>query len=105
MKGIVRLCGTGLFKFVALSLSIALLAWIWWKYPDQMVSIEKGNLSAISFAADHMPQGIGNRFEAFVRGFGFEKTLLVLEAVAVVKLLMLALGRTFRRGARRTRHR
>lgn len=47
------------------------------------------------FIEARMPKG-GDAFEAFSRFFNLERILLFSEAVAVVKLIMLAVGATFR---------
>ena len=55
------------------------------------------NLKALKFATAHLPSGFGNRTEALLRLWGFERPMLFVELMAIVKLFMLVVGRGFRR--------
>jgi hypothetical protein len=51
---------------------------------------------AVRSVVETFASGWGYRFETFSRFINFERILLFSEAVAVVKLIMLGLGGTFR---------
>ena len=60
-------------------------------------------VKAVGKMIEHRAPWWGDSFEAFARFFNLERILLFSEAVAVVKLIMLAVGGIFRRCHQRLR--
>ncbi len=95
-----RILGAGAFRGFAFLLSVALVAAIWTYDADLLVRGEDLNLALIKWAAGLLPSGYGSKTEAALRLFGADKAFLFTEVVALVKLIMLALGRPFRKNQR-----
>ncbi|HVU75789.1 MAG TPA: hypothetical protein VHD38_03070 [Candidatus Paceibacterota bacterium] len=88
---------SGLFKLGSLVLAILLLAAIWY-YDDSGILIDwfDANLRLIKFISAQFPRNWAVKIESGVRFFGADHILVYLEAVALIKLILLGLGRTFR---------
>ena len=97
MRRIARLFGVGLFKTVAFLAGLAVIVVLWVYNPDTLVDAADANLRAIKFVASLLPQGYGSRTEAALRLFGADRAFIFVEVVSIIKLILLGIGRCFRR--------
>ena len=88
-----------LFKgsaFVVTAVLFALVFIIKPKWINMGLDVNLDFLKTIGRLINARATSWGDSFEAFTRFFNFERILLFVEAGAVVKLIMLAFGGTFR---------
>ena len=88
-----------LFKGSAFVVTACLSVIVFIFYPKWINSGLDMNLGLVKWVGkslDVYAQNWGDRFETFTRFFNLERILLFSEAVAVVKLIMLAFGAFFR---------
>lgn len=94
-------CRHHLFKgsaFVVTSTIFVLVFITWPRLINQGLDLNLATLKWIAKMVELKAPSWGDTFEAFTRFWNFERFMLFGEAVAVVKLVMLALGKTFRSG-------
>jgi len=91
-----RFFRAGAFKSLAFLIAVIAIALIWMADASILVKGEDINLIGIKAVAAILPVGYGSKTEAALRLFGADKAFLFTEVVALVKLIMLALGRPFR---------
>ena len=106
MNRIARVCGKGIFKGSAFIATCIIFVVVFVAKPKLINLGLDDNLSLIKTMASIVEARApwwGDSFEAFSRFFNLERVLLFTEVVVVVKLLMLAVGRIFRRCHTRVR--
>ena len=94
---VARLAGRGLFKAAALVAAFVLIvaAWLW--DASLLTAAADENLRLIKAVTQQLPPDWASKTESALRIFGADRALLLIEGVAVAKLLMLALAYPFRR--------
>jgi hypothetical protein len=94
---IAKAAGRGLFKAAALVGAFALIvaAWLW--DASLLTVAADGNLRLIRAAARALPPDWASKTESALRIFGADRALLLIEAVAIAKLIMLGVAYPFRR--------
>ena len=94
---LVRLLGRGVFKAAALAGAFVIVAGAWIWDADLLTGAADANLRLIKLVAGLLPAEWGARTESALRIFGADRALLLIEAVAIAKIVMLGLARPFRR--------
>jgi hypothetical protein len=94
---IAKAAGRGIFKAAALLGAFALIvaAWLW--DASLLTVAADGNLRLIRAAARTLPPDWASKTESALRIFGADRALLLIEAVAIAKLIMLGVAYPFRR--------
>jgi hypothetical protein len=94
------LAGRGLFKATALVAAFGLIvaAWLW--DASLLTQAADENLRLIKAIAQQLPPDWASKSESALRIFGADRAMLLIEGVAVAKLLMLGLAYPFRRRRR-----
>jgi hypothetical protein len=97
---VARLAGRGLFKATALVAAFGLIvaAWLW--DASLLTQAADENLRLIKAIAQQLPPDWASKSESALRIFGADRAMLLIEGVAVAKLLMLGLAYPFRRRRR-----
>ena len=94
---VARTAGRGAFKGAALVLGFAIIAVTWWWDASLLTAAADENLQLIKIAAAALPLDWGSKAESALRIFGADRALLLIEAVAIAKLVMLGIAYPFRR--------
>jgi hypothetical protein len=94
---IARWIGRGSFKAAALlgAFVIIVAAWLW--DASLLTTAADGNLRLIKATTNLLPPNLGSKVESALRIFGADRALLLVEGIAVAKLIMLAIAQPFRR--------
>lgn len=89
--------GRGTFKAAALVGAFVLIvtAWVW--DASLLTTAADGNLRLIKAVTGLLPAEWGSRVESALRIFDADRALLLIEGVALAKLIMLAIAHPFRR--------
>ena len=92
--------GRGLFKAAALVGAFVLIvaAWLW--DASLLTAAADENLRLIKAVTQFLPPDWASKVESALRIFGADRALLLVEGVAVAKLLMLGIAYPFRRRRR-----
>ena len=90
--------GRLLFKGAALIVGLMLIVAVWFWDASLLTEAADQNLNLIREATRLLPDSWSSRVESALRIFGADRALLLTEAVAVAKLIMLTIGRPFRPG-------
>jgi hypothetical protein len=100
---IVRAVRRGAFKGAALigAFVVILAAW-WWDASLLTVAADK-NLELIKMVTGALPFDWGSKAESALRIFGADRALLLIESVAIAKVVMLSVAFPFRRRHQPTR--
>jgi hypothetical protein len=94
---VARAAGRGAFKGAALVLGFAIIVAAWWWDASLLTAAADENLRLIKFVAGTLPLDWGSKAEIALRIFGADRALLLIEAVAIAKLVMLGMAHPFRR--------
>ena len=94
---VARAAGRGAFKGVALVAAFAIIIAAWWWDASLLTAAADENLRLIKIVAGALPLDWGSKAESALRIFGADHALLFIEAVALAKLVMLAIAHPFRR--------
>ena len=89
--------GRGAFKGAALVGAFAIIVAIWWWNAFFLTAAADQNLRLIKILTSALPFDWGNKVESALRIFGADRALLLVEAIAIAKILMLAIVYPFRR--------
>ena len=94
---IARWIGRGTFKAAALVGAFVLIiaAWLW--DASLLTRAADENLRLIKAATHLLPPDLASKAESALRIFGADRALLLVEGVAVAKLLLLSIAYPFRR--------
>jgi hypothetical protein len=89
--------GRGLFKAAALAGAFVLIvaAWLW--DASLLTTAADENLRLIKGVTQQLPPDWASKTESALRIFGADRALLLVEGVALAKLLMLGIAYPFRR--------
>ena len=94
---VARTAGRGAFEGAALVLGFAIIVAAWWWDASLLTAAADENLRLIKIAAAALPLDWGSKAESALRIFGADRALLLIEAVAIAKLVMLGIAHPFRR--------
>ena len=94
---VARTAGSGAFKGAAVVLGFAIIVATWWWDASLLTAAADENLRLIKIAAGALPLDWGSKAESALRIFGADRALLLIEAVAIAKLVMLSIAHPFRR--------
>jgi hypothetical protein len=89
--------GRGAFKGAALVGAFAIIVAIWWWNAFLLTAAADQNLQLIKIFTSALPFEWGSKIESALRIFGADRALLLVEAIAIAKILMLATVYPFRR--------
>jgi len=94
---VAKWAGRGLFKTVALvgAFVLIVLAWLW--DASLLTAAADENLRLIKAVTQFLPPDWASKVESALRIFGADRALLLVEGIAVAKLLMLAVAYPLRR--------
>lgn len=96
---IARGIGRGLFKAVALVGAFVLITVLWFLDASLLTTAADENLRLVKTVTALLPVGWASKVESALRIFGADRALLLIEGVAITKLIMLATGYPFRQRA------
>jgi len=91
------LIGRGVFKALALISAFVLIILVWFWDASLLTMAADENLRVIKTVTGVLPNDLASKIESALRIFGADRALLPIEGVAVAKLILLAIGRPFRR--------
>ncbi|HEY4471931.1 MAG TPA: hypothetical protein VGN21_12220 [Stellaceae bacterium] len=91
------LIGRGVFKVFALICAFVLVIAIWFWDASLLTIAADENLRLIKTVTGLLPLDWASKIESALRIFGADRALLLIEGVAVAKLILLALAHPFRR--------
>jgi hypothetical protein len=94
---VARAAGHGAFKGAALVGAFIIIIATWWWDASLLTAAADENLRLIKAATHALPFGWGSKAESALRLFGADRALLLTEAIALAKLIMLAVAHPFRR--------
>ena len=89
--------GRGVFKAAALAGAFILIIGLWLWDASLLTKAADGNLRLIREITRLLPPDWASKSESALRIFGADRALLLIEGVALAKLLMLAVAYPFRR--------
>ena len=89
--------GRGVFKALALAGAFVLIIGLWLWDASLLTKAADGNLRLIREITHLLPPDWASKSESALRIFGADRALLLIEGVALAKLLMLAVAYPFRR--------
>jgi hypothetical protein len=92
-----RAAGRGAFKGTALIGAFAIIVAAWWWDASLLTAAADGNLQLIKIVTSKLPFDWGSRVESALRIFGADRALLLIEGVAIAKIVMLGFAYPFRR--------
>ena len=90
----------GTFKAAALAGAFVLIAGLWLWDASVLTAAADQNLRLIKAVTQFLPADWPSRTESALRIFGADRALLLVEGIAVAKLVMLSLAYPFRRRRR-----
>jgi hypothetical protein len=94
---IVTLLGRGVFKAVALLGAFVLIIAVWFWDAALLTTAADQDLRLVKAITGVLPFDWPSKIESALRIFGADRALLLIEAVAVAKLIMLSFAYAFRR--------
>jgi hypothetical protein len=89
--------GRGVFKAAALVAAFVLIVAAWFWDASLLTKAADENLRLLKAASSLLPQDWPDKVESALRIFGADRALLLVEGIAVAKLIMLAVAQPFRR--------
>lgn len=92
-----RAAGRGTFKGAALVGAFAIIVAAWWWDASLLTTAADANLRLIKIVTGALPFDWGSKVESALRIFGADHALLLIEGVAIAKIVMLAIAHPFRR--------
>jgi hypothetical protein len=95
-----RAAGRGAFKGAALVGAFAIIVAAWWWDASLLTGAADANLRLIKIVTGALPFDWGRKVESALRIFGADRALLLIEGVAIAKIVMLGIALPFRRRRR-----
>jgi hypothetical protein len=92
-----RAAGRGAFKGAALVGAFAIIVAAWWWDAYLLTAAADENLRLIKIVTGALPFDWGSKAESALRIFGADRALLLVEVVAIAKVVMLGVAHPFRR--------
>ena len=92
-----RAAGRGAFKAAALVGAFAIIVAAWWWDASLLTAAADANLQLIKIVTSKLPFDWGSKVESALRIFGADRALLLIEGIAVAKVVMLGCAYPFRR--------
>ena len=92
-----RAAGRGAFKGAALVGAFAIMVAAWWWDASLLTVAADANLQLIKIITSKLPFDWGSKVESALRIFGADRALLLMEGVAIAKVVMLGFAYPFRR--------
>lgn len=96
IKLVGRTAGRGAFKGTALLGAFAIIVAAWWWDASVLTTAADDNLQLIKIVTGTLPTDWGTKIESALRIFGADRALLLIEATALAKLVMLGIAYPFR---------
>jgi hypothetical protein len=93
-----RWAGRGAFKATALVLAFVIIVALWLWNASLLTTAADQNLRIIKTLTQLLPPDWASKAESALRIFGADRALLLVEGIAIAKLIMLAIAYPFRRG-------
>ena len=93
-----RWAGCGAFKATALVLAFVIIVALWLWNASLLTTAADQNLRIIKTLTQLLPPDWASKAESALRIFGADRALLLVEGIAIAKLIMLAIAYPFRRG-------
>jgi hypothetical protein len=93
---IATLLGRGVFKAAALLGAFVLIVGVWLWDASLLTMLADENLRLLKAVTSLFPLDWASKIESALRIFGADRALLLIEGVAVAKLVMLSLAYPFR---------
>jgi hypothetical protein len=93
-----RWAGRGAFKATALVFAFVIIVALWLWNASLLTTAADENLCIIKTLTHLLPSDWANRAESALRIFGADRALLLVEGIAIAKIIMLAAAYPFRRG-------
>ena len=93
-----RWAGRGAFKATALVLAFVIIMALWLWNASLLTTAADQNLRIIKTLTQLLPLGWASKAESALRIFGADRALLLVEGIAIAKLIMLAIAYPFHRG-------
>ena len=93
-----RWAGHGAFKATALVFAFVIIVALWLWNASLLTTAADANLRIIKTVTQLLPSDWASRAESALRIFGADRALLLVEGIAIAKLIMLAIAYPFRRG-------
>jgi hypothetical protein len=90
--------GRGAFKATALVFAFVIIVALWLWNASLLTTAADENLRIIKTLTHLLPSDWANKAESALRIFGADRALLLVEGIAIAKLIMLAVAYPFRRG-------
>jgi hypothetical protein len=94
---IARWAGHGAFKAAALIIAFVIIVALWLWNASLLTMAADENLRFIKAATHLLPPDWASKAESALRIFGADRALLLVEGIALAKLIMLAAAYPFRR--------
>ena len=95
---IARWVGRGSFKVAALIGAFVIIVVVWFWNASLLTTAADENLRVIKAVTYLLPANWASKAESALRIFGADRALLLVEGIALAKLIMLAVAYPFRRG-------
>src|SRR5215831_14179724 len=92
-----RAAGRGAFKGAALVGAFAIIVAAWWWDASLLTAVADANLQLIKIVTGKLPFDWGSKAESALRIFGADRALLLVEGIAIAKVVMLGFAYPFRR--------
>ena len=92
-----RAAGRGAFKGAALVGAFAIIIAAWWWDASLLTAAADENLRLIKIVTGALPFDWGSKAESALQIFGADHALLLIEAVAIAKVVLLGIAHPFRR--------
>ena len=92
-----RAAGRGAFKSAALVGAFAIIVAAWWWDASLLTAAADENLRLIKIVTGALPFDWGSKVESALRIFGADRALLLIEGVAIAKVIMLGVVHPLRR--------
>lgn len=92
-----RAAGRGAFKGAALVGAFAIIVAAWWWDASLLTATADENLQLIKIVTGKLPFDWGSKAESALRIFGADRALLLIEGIAIAKIVMLGIALLFRR--------
>jgi hypothetical protein len=89
--------GRGIFKAAALVVAFVLIVGFWLWDASLLTEAADQNLRLLKAASSLLPTDWASRTESALRIFGADRALLLVEGIALAKLILLSLASPFRR--------
>ena len=95
---IAKWAGRGLFKATALIAAFIIIVALWLWNASLLTTAADENLRVIKAVTHLLPANWASQVESALRIFGADRALLLVEGIALAKLIMLAVAYPFLRG-------